>query len=101
MQKSEASGLTLFAVLIAGALFRTLPIGPIFWISSLAGLVLLVILFAYEGENQRTFWQSTGFAAVCGFCLLLAVGNLPILLAPQMQNSVYFSPLTWIAGSIL
>jgi hypothetical protein len=103
MQKSESNGLILLVVLIAGALFtRAFPMGPISWTGSLAGLVLLVILLAYEGENQRTIWQSTGFAAVCGFCLFLAVNSLlPLLAAPQMQTAVYFPPLVWIAGAIL
>jgi 4-hydroxybenzoate polyprenyltransferase len=61
MPKPESNALTLLAVLIAGALVPRMGS----WTSTLAGLVLLVILFAYDGRAQeRTFWQSVA-SQVC------------------------------------
>lgn len=49
---------------------RAVP-GPFGWLQTLVGLTLLIILFTYDTEDQRTAPQSFAFSAVCGFCLML------------------------------
>ena len=68
---NQLSPVALASVILAGGLaIRALP-GPFGWLQTLIGLVLLIILFAYDTEDQRTSAQSVAFAAVCGFCLML------------------------------
>jgi hypothetical protein len=45
--------------------------GPFGWLQTLVGITLLIILFTYDTEDQRTAPQSFAFSAVCGFCLML------------------------------
>ena len=49
---------------------RAIP-GPFGWLQTLTGIVLLLLLFTYDTDGQRTAPQSVAFAAVCGFCLML------------------------------
>jgi len=68
---NQLSPVALASVVLAGGLaIRALP-GPFGWLQTLTGLVLLIILFAYDTEDQRTSAQSVAFASVCGFCLML------------------------------
>lgn len=117
MPKPEASVVTLVGVFIAAALFGRLGIGSSPWNVGFAGLVLLIILFAYDGDRGRTFWQSAAFAAVCGYCALLTSAPVLNLVAPQASGWVFYAPLTrgtaelpqagylptlvWIGGTIL
>ena len=68
---NQLSPVALASVILAGGLaIRALP-GPFGWLQTLTGLLLLIILFAYDTEDQRTSAQSVAFASVCGFCLML------------------------------
>ncbi len=98
MPKPESNVLTLLAVLIAGALVgRTNS-----WTTTLAGLVLLVILFAYDGQaRERTLWQSVGFAGVCGYCTLLVFSGILPLIGQSNSSAIYLPSLIWIAATIL
>lgn len=41
--------------------------------AGIGGLVLLFVLFAYDHEGVRSFFQSLAFSSVCGFALVLIV----------------------------
>lgn len=125
MPKSEINVLALLGVLIAGGLAGRMLPGP--WGLTLAGITLLILLFAYDRDGYRTSAQSLAFGAVCGFCLMLAAaavlqilglsGPVPGLIGAVAANapatpgstsdSVLFAPallypaVIWLGGSIL
>ena len=96
MPKPESNALTLLAILIAGALIGRFWAGPS---AALAGIVLLVILFSYDAEKERTPWQSLGFAAVAGFCLIpvcqVAFGYV------GLEIAIRWPAVNWIEGIIV
>lgn len=72
---NQLSPVVLASVVLAGGLaMRAVP-GPFGWLQTLTGIVLLLILFAYDTEEQRTAPQSFAFATVCGFCLMLVASG--------------------------
>lgn len=72
MGKSRIDALGLFLALVAGAfVFGFLQ--PFGWMAGIGGLVLLFVLFAYDQEGVRSFFQSLAFSSVCGFALVLIV----------------------------
>ncbi len=90
MPKSELNALTLLAVFIAGPIAgRFSPAEP--WTPLLAGVALLVILFAFDRETDRSIWQSVAFAATCGFCVSIA-------LPPAFSNTSASSHRTDLVG---
>jgi hypothetical protein len=72
MGKSRIDALGLFLALLAGAfIFGFLQ--PFGWMAGIGGLVLLFVLFSYDHEGVRSFFQSVAFSSVCGFALVLIV----------------------------
>jgi hypothetical protein len=60
-------------VIASGLVLLISPI-PFGWLTTVAGLTLLLILFAYDRERQRSMPQSLAFSSVCGLCVTLALG---------------------------
>ena len=117
MPKSELTALTLLGVFVAGPLAgRTFPGGEP-WTSLLTGFTLLLILFAFDHDTQRTVWQSVAFAAGCGFCVTVALPGilqyLGIIPVGQISSGVGlphaavavepfpWTPLIWLAATVL
>ena len=76
MQKSQINSATLAAATLAATVALISVGGSLAWLASLAGLVLILVLFAYDQEGYRSISQSVAFAAVCGFCGAVACGVL-------------------------
>jgi hypothetical protein len=95
-----------FAVLACALALMLLP-GPFIWLASIGGLILLSVLFAYDQDGYRSIFQSLVFAAVCGFCLMLASAIVFVLRAggtitaadPQIAGK--WLPLTCAFGTVL
>ncbi|MBV9084652.1 MAG: hypothetical protein JOZ62_18405 [Acidobacteriaceae bacterium] len=100
MDKSEVSALTLLAVVIAGALAgRMFPAVP--WSDAVVGLLLLIVLFAYDRGGYRDTWQSVAFGAVCGYCAMLIGASaltLPVLKSPAPAT---WLPMIWAGATII
>ena len=58
-------------VIASGLAFLISPL-PFGWLTTVAGLTLLLVLFAYDREGQRSQPQSLAFSSVCGLCVTLA-----------------------------
>lgn len=71
MTNHQLGPVALASVVLAGGLAVHAIPGPFGWLQTLTGIVLLLILFAYDTEDQRSAVQSFAFATVCGFCLML------------------------------
>ncbi len=102
MPKSQVDSTALVAAALAGALALLLLPGPFAWMASIAGLILFLILFAFDQEGYRSIAQSLAFSAVCGFCLAIACGAAFQLLAARGeihlangQWSTEWLPVTW------
>lgn len=106
MANSQIGSVSLIGATLAGALaFLLIPAGFL-WIASLIGLILLLVLLAYEGSEKRSAFQIIAFSAVCGLCLMLASlavyqlllkGIAPAL--PQLMQT--WLPLTYIGATIV
>ena len=71
MSKSQIDSVALIAATLAGGLALLLIPSGLLWVTSLIGLILLLVLLAYDGDERRSVFQSVAFSAVCGFCLTL------------------------------
>lgn len=99
--------------MIAAGLGLMLLNGQFAWLGSIAGLVLLFTIFAYDREGYRSVSQSLAFSAVCGFCLVLAVTAGLRFWALQSESSgpnarvaveqfaVLWLPLTWACATVI
>jgi hypothetical protein len=107
MKKSRIDAIALFAAMIAAGLAALQVPEPLAWIGSLAGIVLLLTIFAYDQEGYRSLFESLAFSAVCGFCVLVAaatgfrawIGRAQ-LLGPNVRLAIDpltgdWLPLTW------
>jgi len=113
MTKSQIDAVALFAAMAAAALALMIPAAPFAWLTSIAGLVLLFVLFSFDAEGYRSVSQSLAFSAVCGFCVVVAA--LTALRILTLQGSASASdtavaadrlatewlPLTWAAATLI
>lgn len=93
------------ATLAAGLAFLLIPSGLI-WVASLIGLLLLLILLAYDGDEKRSIFQTVVFSAVCGLCITLASLAVYQFLfkgaAPEFpQLAQTWLPMTYIGATML
>ena len=77
MKRSEIDPAALLGAVLAAALVLMNEKGPFGWLSTIGGTILLLVIFAYDTEGSRSFFQSVAFSAVAGFCALLATGIIP------------------------
>jgi hypothetical protein len=106
MTNSRVDAVALFVVMIAAGLALMLLTPTL---AGIAGLVLLLTIFAYDREGYRSSFQSLAFSSVCGFCLLAALTGLrPFseLFGPAAQAGVervlfQWTPLTWACATII
>ena len=74
MQKSQVDATLLAAVTLAAALALTQISGPLAWLSSAGGFILLFIVLSFDQEGYRNPFQSLAFGGVCGLCSAVALG---------------------------
>jgi hypothetical protein len=104
LENNRLDAATLLLALTAGAL--TLARGDFSYLTTLIGGALLLVLFTYDRGGYRSFGQSLAFAAVAGFCFMLA-GRLGLQwLLSQSQptspsNFELWLSLTWIVASLI
>jgi hypothetical protein len=72
METSRIDPVALLAAILAVILAATSAHGEFGYLSSIAGLTLLLVLFAYDQRGYRSGWQSLAFAAVSGLCVVPA-----------------------------
>ena len=105
MSNHQLSPVALLSVLLAGGLaLRALP-EPFGWLQTLAGVALLIVLFAYDTDDRRTIFQSVAFSTVCGFCLMLAVGSFITNRVAQPGATNIAVPggwlsVVWVVGAV-
>ena len=108
MPKSQIDSAALVAAALAAAFALMMLSGPFAWMASILGLILVVVLFAFDQEGYRTISQSLGFTAVCGFCFAIACGAVFQLLAARGevhlangQWSTEWLPFTWVFATVI
>jgi amino acid transporter len=96
----------LAGAVIASVLALQLP-AAYTWITSIAGFTLLLLLFSFDNEDDRSLIQSLAFAAVCGFAL--AVASVIFYRSLAENNEVHMAggrietewlPLTWLGATL-
>ncbi|MBV9678237.1 MAG: hypothetical protein JO185_18015 [Acidobacteriaceae bacterium] len=106
MTNSQIGSVPLIGATLAGGLaFLLIPAG-LLWIASLIGLILLLVLLAYDGDEKRSILQTVTFSAVCGLCATLASAAIYELLfkgvAPEFpQLARTWLPITYVCATVL
>jgi hypothetical protein len=106
MPKSQIDSVALIAAMMAGGLALLLIPSGLLWMTSLIGLILLLVLLAYDGQERRSVFQTVAFSAVCGFCITLAsLAVYQFLLkgiAPEFpQLTRTWLPVTYVCATAL
>ncbi len=106
MQKSQIELLALIGAVAASALALMLPV-PYAWVTSISGFALLFTLFSYQGEGERSPFQSLAFSSACGLAVMLLSdifyrrlgGNGEIHMAGDRIETVWL-PVTWLGATL-
>ncbi|HEY3454070.1 MAG TPA: hypothetical protein VGK64_05660 [Bryobacteraceae bacterium] len=102
METSRIDSVALLAAIVALALAFAVAHGEFSYLTSIAGLSLLLVLFAYDRQGYRSGWQSLAFAAVAGLSLALAGAFVFVFyLHPARDILDKWLALTWLAGTFV
>ncbi len=112
MEKSRLDAATLLlALAVGGALVFLAAPANFGYLTTIAGFILLIVLFAYDQEGARSVLQSLAFGAVTGFALMLAAAILyeyslahaANVTGPGAQQDYLQTrlALTWVFGTVL
>lgn len=112
MTNSRIDAIALIAATVAAGLGLMLLAGPLAWMSSIAGIILLFTLFAYDREGYRSVFQSLAFSSVCGLCFVLAAAGFRFwfvqneLAGPNARLAferftAQWLPLTWVCATVV
>jgi len=102
METSRIDSVALLVAIVALALAFAAAHGEFSYLTSIAGLSLLLVLFAYDRQGYRSGWQSLAFAAVAGLSLALAGAFVFVLyLHPARDILDKWLALTWLAGAFV
>lgn len=94
----DPPALIVTVIAVGGALlFSPLAFG---WLTTVGGLTLLWILFAYDGQTQRPVSQSVAFSSVCGLAFTLAAGIVLQRLTSRADLTMWL-PVTWACATVL
>ena len=89
----------LLAVIAVGLALALLP-GSFGWLSTISGVILLLVLFSYDQQGYRSAWQSLAFSAVCGFSFMLAAAYVLQFFNGRAGLDALL-PLTWAVATIV
>ncbi len=99
METSRIDSVALLAAIVALAFAFAAAHGEFSYLTSIAGLSLLLVLFAYDRQGYRSGWQSLAFAAVAGLALALTGAFIFIFyFHPARDVLDKWLALTWLAG---
>ena len=109
MTNSRIDAIALIAATIAAGLGLFLLPWPVAWVSSIAGIILLFILFAYDREGYRSVAQSLAFSSVCGLCFVLAAAGIRLMseffgssARPAFERfTSEWLPFTWVCATVV
>jgi hypothetical protein len=104
MGKSQIGPAILLGTVLAGGLAIKAGSGEFGWMTTFAGVTLLLVLLAWDEQPARSFVQSIAYAAVGGFALMLAFSWL---FAYLESNRTYLAfqggwyPIFWGIGLVI
>ena len=106
MTKSHIGSVALIGATLAGGLALLLIPAGLLWVTSLIGLILLLVLLSYDGDEKRSAFQSVAFSAVCGFCITIAALAVYAFvlkgIAPEFaQLTRTWLPITYLCATIV
>jgi hypothetical protein len=106
METSRIDSVALLTAVVAIALAFAVAHGEFGYLSSIGGLTLLLVLFAYDRQGYRSGWQSLAFAAIAGLCVALAsgFGFSLFLKAPEASAHDFYDKwlaLAWLVATFV
>jgi hypothetical protein len=90
--------------MLAGGLAIKAASGEFGWLTTCAGVTLLLVLLSWDEQPARSFGQTFAYAAVCGFAFMLA---LSWLFAYEEANRTFLAfqggwyPIFWAIGFVI
>lgn len=106
METSRIDSVALLTAVVALALIFAAARGEFGYLTTIGGVTLLLVLFAYDQQGYRSGWQSLAFASVGGLCAALASGlGLALYLKPP-DAAAYglfdkWLAVVWIAATFV
>jgi hypothetical protein len=106
METSRIDSVALLTAVVAIALAFAVAHGEFGYLTSIGGLTLLLVLFAYDRHGYRSGWQSLAFAAIAGLCVALASGfGFALFLKPAQAPAPDFYDkwlaLAWLVATFV
>jgi hypothetical protein len=109
MSKTQIDGSGLLLAALAALLALSVLAGPFAWLGSIAGLILVFVLLAYDREGYRSGLESLAFSAVFALCLTIASGTFWRYVAASQNRPNSFEgvvandwlPLFWLGLTLL
>jgi len=109
MSKLNIDASSLLISLLAAAFGFSLLPGPFAWMASIGGLILAIVLLAYDREDYRSVAESLAYGAVVALCLTLASGVLMKIISSNQGQGTSFEgrlggewmPFLWLGTTIL
>lgn len=99
MKRSEIDPAALLGAVLAAGLVLVIEKGPFGWLSTVGGLMLLMVIFAYDQEGERSLFQSMAFSGVASFCFVLAIAIVPEFLLGGIRRDES-AVSDWMLGSM-
>jgi hypothetical protein len=100
MNEFRITPLVLITTVIVSGFALVGYLGSFNWITTIGGIVLLLILFSYDQGEARSAPQSVAFGAVSALPLVLAIGILLQRFGGSMNRQIEIA-IVWLCATIV
>ena len=105
---SNSEQSALLGVILAGTISVFIDDGPFNFWSALIGVLLVIILLAYDNKKDLNYLKNLAFGAVLSFCLLMIVAGILYEIFTEYTDLLYVKPeykcytaIFWISSTLL
>jgi hypothetical protein len=100
MNEFRITPLVLIVTVIVSGFALVTYLGSFNWLTTICGVILLLILFSYDRGEARSGFQSVAFGAVSALPLVLAVGILLQRFGGSMNRQIEVA-IVWLCATII
>lgn len=100
MNEFRITPLVLVTIVIASGFALVNYLGSFNWLTTIGGIILLLILFSYDRGEARSTFQSVAFGAVSALPLTLAIGILLQRFGGSMNRQIEIA-IVWLCATIV
>lgn len=100
MNEFRITPLVLIATVIVSGFAILTSLGSFNWLTTIGGVILLLILFSYDHGEARSAFQSVAFGAVSALPLVLAIGILLQRFGGSMNRQIEIA-IVWLCATVV